>query len=106
MGIMWWGFLGRGGIIRSVPNFIIFLIYNFSLKSLCMTPIHQQLLESLHELEILHKGLAHAEELSIRLADEERELALFEKMVPREQRDIDILEKNSITRLIRNVIGD
>jgi hypothetical protein len=71
-----------------------------------MTPIHEQLLESLKELEILCESIVHANELSIRLDNEEREFAMLDKMLSREQRDVDVLEQIGITSLLRRMIGD
>jgi len=71
-----------------------------------MTPLHQQLLDAIRELDILRESIAYANELSIRLDSEERELAMLEEIIPREQRDVDKLEKNGSTSLVRNIIGD
>ncbi len=71
-----------------------------------MTPLHQQLLNTLRELEILRESTAYANELSVRLDNEERELAMLEEMIPQEQLDVDKLEKNGITSLVRKMIGD
>ena len=71
-----------------------------------MTPLHQQLLDAIRELDILRESIAYANELSIRLDNEERELAMLEELIPREQQDVDRLEKNGITSLVRTIIGD
>jgi len=71
-----------------------------------MTPLHQQLLDAIRELDILRESIAYANELSIRLDNEERELAMLEELIPREQQDVDRLEKNGSTSLVRTIIGD
>jgi hypothetical protein len=71
-----------------------------------MSLLHQQIQESVHELESIRECIKYAEALSLRLAEEEHALRLLEDKLTREQRDVNVLERESVTTLIRKIIGD
>lgn len=71
-----------------------------------MTELHQQLKESIQELEQIRKIKEHTAELEIRLIEEEKALAVMEKVLTKEQRDVEALEREGLTTMFRKFLGD
>jgi hypothetical protein len=71
-----------------------------------MTDLHQQLKESIKELEQIRKVKVHIAELHTRLAEEEKALAVMEQVLTKEQRDVEALEREGLTTMFRKFIGD
>ncbi|HJW27982.1 MAG TPA: hypothetical protein VJ508_01905 [Saprospiraceae bacterium] len=71
-----------------------------------MTELHQQLQDSIRELEQIRKVKAHIVELQNRLNTEVAALAEMEKTLTKEQRDVEALEKEGLTSMFRKFLGD
>src|SRR5687767_14282871 len=71
-----------------------------------MSILHQQLLECIREVESIRQCKDLASQLTIRLEEEEQHLKKWEARIPKEQRDVDILEGEGITSLITKFIGN
>lgn len=71
-----------------------------------MSQLQQQLQESIRELEQIRKVKAHTAELQVRLAEEEKALEVMSSMLAKEQRDVELLEKEGLTAMFRKFIGD
>ncbi|MEP7321816.1 MAG: hypothetical protein ABI761_07850 [Saprospiraceae bacterium] len=70
-----------------------------------MTPIQQQLLEAYREIEITKASIQHTHEVEDRLEEEVKALNEMERRLPKEQRDVDILEREGLTGLVLNIVG-
>jgi hypothetical protein len=71
-----------------------------------MSNTHQQLKASLQKLERINKIEIHIGQLTERLRAEEAALQLMEKTLVKEQRDVEILEKEGLTTMFRKFLGD
>jgi hypothetical protein len=71
-----------------------------------MTAIHQQLKDSIRELEQIRKIKTHTAELQNRLAAEEKALHLMERQLDKEQRDVETLEREGLTAMFYKFLGD
>ncbi len=71
-----------------------------------MSEIHQQLKEKIQELETIRKVREHTKQLQTRLVLEEKDLAIMEKTLEKEQRDIETLEKEGLTTMFHKFLGD
>jgi hypothetical protein len=71
-----------------------------------MSKIHQQLKANIQKLEQIDKIEIHIGQLVTRLKAEENALALMEKTLAKEQRDVEILEKEGLTTMFRKFLGD
>jgi hypothetical protein len=71
-----------------------------------MSSTHQQLKASLQKLERINKIEIHIGQLTERLRTEEAALKLMEKTLAKEQRDVEILEKEGLTTMFRKFLGD
>lgn len=71
-----------------------------------MTQLHQQLKESLQELERIRKIQDYTTQLTTRLATEEKALAEMETTLAKEQRDVEELEREGLTTMFRKFLGD
>ena len=71
-----------------------------------MSTLHQQLMESVREMESIREGIKYAVRLSTRLEEEERALEELEEKLTKEQRDVHTLERENVTSFIRKFIGD
>ena len=67
---------------------------------------HQQLQASIQKLERINKIEIHIGQLRARLKSEEAALQLMEKTLVKEQRDVEILEKEGLTTMFRKFLGD
>ncbi len=71
-----------------------------------MSKLHQQLKASIIKLEQINKIEIHIGQLSARLKVEEKALQLMDKTLAKEQRDVEILEKEGLTAMFRKFLGD
>jgi len=71
-----------------------------------MTDLHQQLQDSIRELEQIRKIKEHTAELNTRLASEQAALNEMEKTLEKEQRDVEALEREGLTSMFRKFLGD
>jgi hypothetical protein len=71
-----------------------------------MSEIHQQLKETIQELERIKKVKLHTLQLAERLQHEENSLAVMETVLQKEQRDVETLEKEGLSTMLRKFIGD
>ena len=71
-----------------------------------MTQLHQQLQEAIREAERIRKIKEHTSELTIRLESEEKALLSMEETLTKEQRDVETLEREGLTTMLRKFIGD
>src|SRR5688572_22729658 len=71
-----------------------------------MSEIHQQLQETIQELERIKKIKQHTLQLEERLQQEMNSLAVMEKTLQKEQRDVELLEKEGLSTMLRKFIGD
>ena len=71
-----------------------------------MSPLGQQLKDSIEELAQIRKVGAHIHELSIRLEAEEKALKVMESTLTKEQRDVEELEREGLTSMFRKFLGD
>ena len=71
-----------------------------------MTDLHQQLQDSIRELEQIRKVRQHLDELNKRLDTEQAALNVMEKTLAKEQRDVETLEREGLTTMLRKFIGD
>lgn len=71
-----------------------------------MSKVHQQLKANIQKLEQIDKIEIHIGQLAARLEAEEKALALMEKTLAKEQRDVEILEKEGLTTMFRKFLGD
>ena len=60
----------------------------------------------MREIESIEEGIKYAEALKLQLAREEEELAVLEKNLTKEQRDVHVLEREGVASIIRKIIGD
>ncbi len=71
-----------------------------------MTDVHQQLQDSIRELEQFRKVQEHIVELRDRLAVEQAALDAMEKTLEKEQRDVEILEAEGLTAMFHKFLGN
>ena len=71
-----------------------------------MTELQQQLRESIQELEQLRKVQEHTAQLQVRLRAEEKDLEVMEKMLAKEQMDVEALEREGLTTMFHKFLGD
>jgi hypothetical protein len=71
-----------------------------------MSELSRQLKESIQELEQIRKIKMHTGQLQARLAIELDALSAMEKALVKEQRDVEILEKEGLTTMFRKFLGD
>ena len=71
-----------------------------------MSEIHQQLQETIQELERIKKVKLHTRQLEERLQQELNSLAVMETVLQKEQRDVETLEKEGLSTMLRKFIGD
>jgi hypothetical protein len=71
-----------------------------------MSELHQQLSDKIRQLEQIRKIKSHIGELRGRLQVEEESLAAMEKVLDKEQRDVEILEQEGLTTMLRKFLGD
>src|SRR5687768_14276941 len=71
-----------------------------------MSEIHQRLKEKIQELEQIRKVKQHLQELNRRLAHEEKELEVMGIMLDKEQKDVELLEKEGLTVMFHKFLGD
>lgn len=71
-----------------------------------MSDLHQQLQDSINELERIRKIKEHTRQLEARLDAELESLTVMEKTLQKEQRDVELLEKEGVTAMFRKFIGD
>ncbi len=71
-----------------------------------MSTTHQKLKASIRKLEQINKIEGHVNQLKQRLTFEENALQLMEKTLAKEQRDVEILEKEGLTSMFRKFLGD
>lgn len=71
-----------------------------------MSAIHQQLQETIQELERIKKIKQHTLQLEERLQQEMNSLAVMEKTLHKEQRDVEAMEKEGISTMLHKFIGD
>ncbi len=71
-----------------------------------MSKTHQQLQASIRKLERINKIEIRITQLVNRLRSEEKALQLMEKTLVKEQRDVEILEKEGLTTMFRKFLGD
>lgn len=71
-----------------------------------MTELQQQLRESIRELEQIRKVQDHTADLRLRLAAEEKDLAVMENVLAKEQMDVDALEREGLTTMFHKFLGD
>ncbi|MDQ3015802.1 MAG: hypothetical protein M3R25_03645 [Bacteroidota bacterium] len=71
-----------------------------------MRGLHQQLSEKITELEQIKKIRAHTSALQQRLSDEQQSLSTMEKVLDKEQRDVEALEREGISTMFRKWMGD
>lgn len=71
-----------------------------------MSELGQQLKASIEELARIRKIGEHIQELSVRLADEERALKVMEATLTKEQQDVEALEREGLTSMFRKFLGD
>jgi hypothetical protein len=66
-----------------------------------MTDLHRQLHDSIKELEQIRKIKGHTAELNQRLVEEQSALNEMEKILDKEQRDVEELEKEGLSERVR-----
>jgi hypothetical protein len=71
-----------------------------------MSELHQQLQDSIQELERIRKIKLHTQQLEDRLIAEMEHFSIMEKTLQQEQRDVELLEKEGLTTMLRKFIGD
>src|SRR6187549_83285 len=71
-----------------------------------MTELQQQLRESIKELEQIRKVQEHTAQLQVRLRAEEKDLEVMEKMLAKEQMDVEALEREGLTTMFHKFLGD
>lgn len=71
-----------------------------------MSELSQQLKASIEELARIRKISGHIQELTTRLADEERALKVMEATLTKEQQDVEALEREGLTSMFRKFLGD
>lgn len=71
-----------------------------------MTELQQQLRESIQELEQIRRVQDHTAELRVRLAAEEKDLAIMEKVLAKEQMDVETLEREGLSTMFHKFLGD
>lgn len=71
-----------------------------------MTELQQKLREKIRELEQIRKIKEHTAELTQRLAAEQKSLFEMEKVLSKEQRDVELLEREGLTTMFRKFLGD
>jgi hypothetical protein len=71
-----------------------------------MTDLHQQLQDSIRELEQIRKIKEYTAELHQRLTAEQAALDAMEKTLEKEQRDVETLEREGLTSMFRKFLGD
>ena len=71
-----------------------------------MSEIHQRLKEKIQELEQIRKVTQHIQELNKRLAHEEKELEVMGIMLDKEQKDVELLEKEGLKAMFHKFLGD
>ncbi len=71
-----------------------------------MTQLHQQLTDKITELEQIKKVRQHTAALQERLQFEQAALSSMEKVLDKEQRDVEALEKEGLSTMFRKWMGD
>lgn len=71
-----------------------------------MSELRRQLKESIGELERLRHMKAYITDLERRLDAEENQLAVMSKTLDKEQRDVELLEREGLTAMFRKFLGD
>ena len=71
-----------------------------------MSQLHQKLTAKITELEQIKKVRQHTAELQTRLQAEQAALLNMEKVLDKEQRDVETLEKEGLSTLFRKWMGD
>ncbi len=71
-----------------------------------MSKLHQELKEALMQLKQVQKVRAHFTQMKQQLKQELEDLALLEKQLKKEQRDVEKLEQTSLRSMFRKVLGD
>ncbi|MEO6132250.1 MAG: hypothetical protein ABIQ02_10410 [Saprospiraceae bacterium] len=71
-----------------------------------MSEIQTKLKEKIQEAETIGKIHTHSSQLQTRLAEEEKALAIMEKALAKEQRDVELLEKEGLTTMFHKFLGD
>ncbi len=71
-----------------------------------MSEIQSKLKEKLQEAETIRKIQSYTVQLQTRLADEEKALAVMEQTLAKEQRDVELLEKEGLTTMFHKFLGD
>lgn len=71
-----------------------------------MTDLQKQLKETIQEREQIRKIKEHIAQLTDRLAYEEKALKVMEETLTKEQRDVEMLEREGLTTMFRKFLGD
>lgn len=71
-----------------------------------MSQLHQQLKEKIAELEQIRRIHVHTSELQLRLHQEEDALAMMDKTLDKEQRDVETLGREGFQTMFRKFLGD
>ncbi len=71
-----------------------------------MSEIQIRLKEKIQEAETIRKIRSHTSQLISRLAEEEKALAVMETTLAKEQRDVELLEKEGLTTMLHKFLGD
>ncbi len=71
-----------------------------------MSEIQNKLKEKIQEAETIRKIQSYTVQLQTRLAEEEKALAVMEQTLAKEQRDVELLEKEGLTTMFHKFLGD
>src|SRR4030095_14404533 len=71
-----------------------------------MSEVHQQLKEKITELETIKKVRKHTLELKARLKEEEKDLEVMAIALDKEQKDVELLEKEGLTTMLHKFLGN
>jgi hypothetical protein len=71
-----------------------------------MSEIQKQLKDKILELEQIRKVRQHVLQLNERLREEEKSLAVMEIMLDKEQKDVELLEREGLHAMFRKFLGD
>jgi len=71
-----------------------------------MSEIHQQLSDKIKELQQIRLVREHTSNLQKRLAVEEQELVLMERVLDKEQKDVELLEREGLNTMFHKFLGN
>ncbi|MBK9982593.1 MAG: hypothetical protein IPP15_09225 [Saprospiraceae bacterium] len=71
-----------------------------------MSEIQNKLKEKIQEAETIRKIQSYTVQLQSRLTEEENALAVMEQTLAKEQRDVELLEKEGLTTMFHKFLGD